>query len=83
MQTFSIPNTLARVVKIYDRFAPEVPKELFSVKSGKPDLEDIDFPLPSKKRDYTCFAKSEKALWLGASNPHWYIRKKVRFVLRR
>lgn len=68
MQTFSIPNTLARVVKIYDRFAPEVPKELFSVKSGKPDLEDIDFPLPSKKRDYTCFAKSVKALWLGAAN---------------
>lgn len=68
MQTFSIPNTLARVVKIYDRFAPEVPKELFSVKSGKPDLEGIDFPLPSKKRDYTCFAKSEKALWLGAPN---------------
>ncbi len=68
MQTFSIPNTIARVVTIYDRFDTQVPKELFSQKSDKPDLENIDFPLPSKKRDYTCFAKSEKALWLGAAN---------------
>lgn len=68
MQTFSIPNTLARVVKIYDRFDNAVPKELFSQKSGAPDLSEVQFPLPSKKRDYTCFAKSEKALWLGAPN---------------
>lgn len=68
MKTIILKSSLAREVKIYGKYDSTVPKALFSVKSGAPDLSGVLYPLPSRKKDYTCFAKSEKALWLGAPN---------------
>ena len=68
MKTIILKSSLAREVKIYGKYDSAVPKALFSVKSGAPDLSGVLYPLPSRKKDYTCFAKSEKALWLGAPN---------------
>ena len=68
MKSIILKNTLAREIKIYDRYSSAVPKALFSVKKEAPDLSGVLHPLPSRKKDYTCFAKSAKALWLGAAN---------------
>ena len=68
MQTFTVKNTLARTVSILLKDDPAVPAELFSVAAQKPDVSDIKLPLPSKKSDYICFCKTDKALWMGAKN---------------
>ncbi len=68
MKSIKLKNTLARKVCFYDRYSSLVPKALFSAGKEAPDLSGVLYPLPSKKKDYTCFAKSSKALWLGASN---------------
>ncbi len=68
MKTIKLKNSLAREVKIYGKYDSAVPKGAFSVKSGAPDLSGVLYPLPSRKKDYTCFAKSKNALWLGAPN---------------
>ena len=68
MQTFRIKNTLARNISIHLRRDPAVPKELFAAKRTAPDLSAVNVPLPARKRDYTCFIDTGKALWLGAPN---------------
>ncbi len=68
MKSIKLKNTLAREVKIYGKYDSAVPKALFAVKSGAPDLSGVLYPLPSRKKDYTCFAKAGSALWLGAAN---------------
>lgn len=68
MKSIILKSTFAREVTIYDKYSSAVPKELYSVKKEVPELSDVLYPLPSRKKDYTCFFKSKKALWLGASN---------------
>ncbi len=68
MKSIKLKSTLARKIAIYSRYAKEVPKELFTVKKEAPDLSGVMYPLPARKKDYTCFAKTAKALWLGAPN---------------
>ncbi len=46
---------------------PAVPASLGESALEVPDLSDFPLPLPSKKSDYTCFAKAGNVLWLGAS----------------
>lgn len=68
MKSIKLKNTLAREIKIYGKYDSAVPKALFSVKSGAPDLSEVLYPLPSRKKDYTCFAKAGDILWMGAAN---------------
>ncbi len=68
MKTIKLKNSLAREIKIYGKYDSSVPKGAFSVKSGAPDLSGVLYPLPSRKKDYTCFAKYGNVLWMGAPN---------------
>ena len=68
MKTIKLKNSLAREIKIYGKYDSAIPKGAFSVKSGAPDLSGVLYPLPSRKKDYTCFAKYGNVLWLGAPN---------------
>ncbi len=68
MKSIKLKNTLAREVKFYGKYDSAVPKALLSVKSKAPDLSGVLYPLPARKKDYTCFARTNKALWLGAAN---------------
>ena len=68
MRSIILKSTLARKVTFYDRYASAVPKALFSVKKEAPDLSGVLYPLPARKKDYTCFAEKNGILWLGAPN---------------
>ena len=70
MQTIRIENALARETKIYAAEDAAVPGALFRDAAGTPDplLREIAVPLPSAKRDYTVFARTREALWMGAKN---------------
>lgn len=70
MKTVKLPYVLAREIKIYEKTDSAVPKLLFeNIGNGVPDeLESVCEDLPSKKNSYTCYAKTDKALWIGADN---------------
>lgn len=68
MKTFRVRNNLGRFKKIYLKCEAGIPAELFSAGCEKPDVSGIMYPLPSRKKDYTCFVKTDRALWLGAPN---------------
>lgn len=68
MRSIILKNTLAREIKIYGKYDSAVPKALFSVKKEAPDLSGVMYPLPSRKKDYTCYAQKEDILWMGAAN---------------
>ena len=68
MQTFPVKNVLARTADILCKDDPRVPAELFTTLAEKPDLSEISVPLPARKDAYTCFARTDKALWMGANN---------------
>lgn len=68
MQTFSVKKSSARVVEFFNANDPAVPAELFTATAVKPDVSAINYPLPSRKSEYTCFAKTDRALWMGAPN---------------
>lgn len=56
---------LTRVVSHFKKFDIEVPKALLEAKAKKPDLTGFPYPLPQKKKDYTCFCE-------GANGVMWY-----------
>ncbi|MCH5198777.1 MAG: hypothetical protein J1E34_07720 [Oscillospiraceae bacterium] len=68
MQKIVIKDCLARSVRFFEKSDKEVPGELFEQKRKKPDLSGLLSALPSKKSEYTCFAKTKNALWMGAKN---------------
>ncbi len=70
MKTVKLPYVLAREIKIYEKTDTAVPEILFeNIGNGLPDeLADICEELPSQKSSYTCFAKTDRALWMGADN---------------
>ncbi|MBQ3087394.1 MAG: hypothetical protein IJC45_08660 [Clostridia bacterium] len=62
-----IPKTLTRVCEIYGKYAKkQIPTEVKLAGAKKPDLSNIDIPLPSKRSDYTCSLEKDGVLWLGA-----------------
>ncbi len=67
-EAYVLKPHLARFVKVYPRDSAEVPKELFKIKAVKPCMDGINYPLPSKKNDYTCFAE-------GNNGVMWYAGK--------
>ena len=68
MQTINLRDSLVRAVSFYAPNDPAVPPQLFTQQISPPDLSGVFLPLPSLHRDYTCFAKTENALWMGAPN---------------
>lgn len=70
MKTIKLPYVLAREIKIYKKTDSAVPKTLFeNIGNGVPDaLRNIREDLPSRINCYTCHAKTDKALWIGADN---------------
>ncbi|MCR5042167.1 MAG: hypothetical protein K6C36_08750 [Clostridia bacterium] len=70
MEKLRLKHVLLRETEFFDKASPAVPKELFSAVGvgAPPELSGLPEPLPSKKSEYTCFARTDAALWLGAPN---------------
>ena len=68
MKTFTVRKSTGRFREFFFKNSPAVPAELFSAQVEKPDCSGINYPLPSRKKDYTCFVTTKNALWLGADN---------------
>lgn len=70
MKIVKLPYVLAREIKIYEKTDSAVPEILFeNTGNGVPDeLASVREELPSGKSSYTCHAKTDKALWIGADN---------------
>ena len=57
---------LTRVISHFKKYDIEVPKSLLEVKPQKPDLSDVKYPLPLRKKDYCCFCETAGGvLWYG------------------
>ena len=66
MKPYILKRHLNRVPTFYEVSSPEIPKALFEAECVKPDLTDFPHPLPSKKKDYTCFVKTDDGCeWYG------------------
>ncbi len=59
---------LTRISSHFKKFDIEVPKGLLEQKAKKPDLSDFPYPLPQKKKDYTCFCEGDKGVFWYGSN---------------
>ena len=68
MKSIILKSTLAREVKFFGKYDAAVPKELLRIKAQAPDLTDVMYPLPSRKKDYTCYALFGDVMWMGAPN---------------
>jgi hypothetical protein len=68
MKPYTLKPHLCRFCKFYNAGDSKIPAELLNCKSEVPSLEGFPYPLPSKKSDYTCFAKTGDVEWYGASN---------------
>ncbi|MBR4049114.1 MAG: hypothetical protein IKK09_01310 [Clostridia bacterium] len=67
MNTIKLRTTLNRFCSFYAKDDAAIPQQLFSAKAQVPDLSGIRYPLPSRKKDYTCSAVSaDGVLWLGS-----------------
>lgn len=59
---------LTRVSSHFKKYDIEVPKTLLETRSQKPDLTDFPYPLPQKKKDYTCFCEGKNGvMWYGSN----------------
>ncbi len=67
-KTYKLKPHLCRFCNFFPLGDKNIPDELMTYKNEKPDLEGFPYPLPSKKSDYTCFAKTSNIEWYGASN---------------
>lgn len=65
---YKLKSHLCRFCTFYKSGDSKIPAELLSFKNEKPNLEGFPYPLPSKKSDYTCCAKTGDIEWFGASN---------------
>lgn len=59
---------LTRVSSHFKKYDIEVPKILLETHPQKPDLTDFPYPLPQKKKDYTCFCQGKgNIIWYGSN----------------
>ncbi len=65
---YKLESHLCRYCDLYSLNDSKIPTELFSYKNENPDLEGFPYPLPSKKSQYTCYAKAGDIEWFGAEN---------------
>ena len=69
MQKILLSPGLGRFVTVYGLSDPAVPPVALAAPAAPPpDLSGLALPLPSAKRAYTCCARTNGALWLGAPN---------------
>ncbi len=67
MKPYILKKPLNRMTEFYEKDSPEIPKALFEAENIKPDLSNFPYPLPSKKKDYTCFVRCDDGvIWYGA-----------------
>lgn len=66
---YKLQKHKCRFAEILPIYSADIPEELYYISAEKPDLGNIDFPLPSRKKDYICSARTEDGiLWCGADN---------------
>ncbi len=68
IKPYKLKDHVCRFCKMFALDDSAVPKELFQAEAVKPCLVGFPYPLPSKKSDYTCSAKTGNIEWFGASN---------------
>ncbi len=68
IKPYKLKDHICRFCKMYSLDDPAVPAALFEAEAVKPCLAGFPYPLPSKKSDYTCCAKTGNVEWFGASN---------------
>ncbi|MBQ2847891.1 MAG: hypothetical protein IJE74_06520 [Clostridia bacterium] len=64
---YKLKPHICRFCSLYPLGDERIPPELMTYKNETPDLEGFPYPLPSKKSDYTCFARTGDIEWYGAS----------------
>lgn len=65
---YKLKSHLCRFCTFYHLGDSNIPSELLSLENNKPNLEGFPYPLPSRKSEYTCAAKTGDIEWFGASN---------------
>ena len=66
-QPYVLQPHLTRFVRFFDAAHSAVPAALNAASAAAPDLAGFPYPLPSRKRDYTCFAEGANGVvWYGA-----------------
>ncbi len=66
-QPIKLYPRLTKVVSHFKKYDIEVPKSLLEVKAKKPDLSDFHYPLPQRKKDYTCYCEGpDGVMWYGS-----------------
>ena len=66
-QPIKLYPRLTKVVSHFKKYDIEVPKSLLEVKAKKPDLSDFPYPLPQRKKDYTCYCEGpDGVMWYGS-----------------
>jgi hypothetical protein len=66
LQPYILKPHFARMSTFMTKDDARVPKALFGAQNIVPDLNGFKYPLPSKKSDYTCFAKGNEGItWYG------------------
>lgn len=65
---YKLKPHVCRFCSLYPMGDERVPSVLMNYKNEIPDLTGFPYPLPSKKSDYTCFAKTGDIEWYGAAN---------------
>lgn len=65
---YKLKSHLCRYCTFYQLGDNAIPDGLESFKNEVPSFEGFPYPLPSKKSDYTCCAKTGDIEWFGASN---------------
>ncbi len=68
IKPYKLKDHICRFCKMFSLDDSSVPKALFEAEAIRPDLKGFPYPLPSKKSDYTCSAKTGDVEWYGASN---------------
>ena len=67
-QPIKLYPQLTRVSSHFKKYDIEVPKALLEARPQKPDLTDFPYPLPQKKKDYTCFCQGKNGvMWYGSN----------------
>ncbi len=67
-QAIKLYPRLTKVVSHFKKYDIEVPKSLLEARAKKPDLTEFPYPLPQRKKDYTCFCEGKDGvMWYGSN----------------
>ena len=68
IKPYKLKSHVCRFCTFFQAGDEKIPEALLKTENEKPDLEGFAYPLPSRKSDYTCFARTGEIEWYGASN---------------